>query len=266
MIVNTQRLFARLLPAMQINSVCDVGSLNGADALAFRNAVPGSRVYAFEPNPENFRRMEANPVFHERDIQVVSLAATNYDGEAEFFLVEADYALRDDRRGMSSLYRRPDEAPAAVVRINTTRLDTFLADKCRSDVRLALWIDAEGKGYEVIEGIAGVVQHVHLLHVEVETAPCIGMNQKLYPEVKALLHRLGFTELATDQARSHAQFNVLFVRHDLGAGMQFRVTAYLAWARLRRLVTGTLWRFCPACVRRLQIMRSKAAPCGLIHT
>jgi FkbM family methyltransferase len=259
MIVNTQRLFARLLRAFQINAVCDVGSMNGADALAFRNAVPGSSVYAFEPNPENFRRMAANPVFQERNIQIVSLAATNYDGEAEFFLVAADYSVRDGRSGMSSLYRRSDEEPAAVVRINTTRLDTFLADKCPSGLRLALWIDTEGKAHEVIEGITGVVQHVHLLHVEVEAAPCIGMNQRLYPEVKALLHRLGFAELATDQARSHPQFNVLFVRHDLGAGMQFQVTAYLAWARLRRLVTGTLWRLCPACLRRYQVMRLKAS-------
>src|ERR1700730_1397779 len=120
MIVNTQRLFAKLLRAIQINAICDVGSMNGADALAFRNAVPRSSIYAFEPNPENFRRMEANPVFQERNIQIVSAAATNYDGEAEFFLVEADYSLRDGRSGMSSLYRRTDEEPAAIVQVKTT--------------------------------------------------------------------------------------------------------------------------------------------------
>jgi FkbM family methyltransferase len=251
MIVNTRRLFARLLPTMQITAVCDVGSMNGADALFFRDAVPGSSVYAFEPSPENLRLMQANPIFQERNIRLVPLAATNHDGEAEFFVVSADYAVRDERRGMSSLYRRSDGSElAAVVPVKTTRLDTFLADKARPDMRLALWIDTEGKAYEVIEGATGLAQNVHLLHVEVETTPCIGSNQKLYPEVKALLQRLGLTELATDQPANSIQFNALFIRCDLSAGVHFQVRAWLVRARLRRLAANAVRKFCPACARR----------------
>jgi FkbM family methyltransferase len=253
MIVDTRRLFVRLLSTIQINAVCDVGSMNGADALAFRDAVPESSVYAFEPNPENFRLMEANRAFRERKIEVVRLAASNHDGEAEFFLVEADYSQCDDRRGMSSLYRRSDEwAPSGVVRVKTARLDSFLADKCLPNARFALWIDTEGKAYEVIEGIAGVADHVHLLHVEVETSPCIGSNQKLYPEVKALLERLGFAELATDHTSSEPQFNVLFVRCDPTARMQIQVRASLVRACLRRLIVRFICRLCPTCVRLLR--------------
>jgi len=252
---------------MQISAVCDIGSLDGADALTFRDAVPESSVYAFEPNPDNFRLMESNQAFQERNIQVVPLAATNYDGEAEFFLVEADYSQRDSRRGMSSLYRRSGEwTPAAVVRVKTTRLDTFLADKCPPHARLALWIDTEGTAYEVIEGITRMAERVYLLHVEVETSPCIGSNQKLYPEVKALLQRLGFAELATDQAPSQIQFNTLFVRCDLSAGMQFQVKAWLVGARLRYvmryLIVGAIRRVCPTCFRRYRAMRFKASSCS----
>jgi FkbM family methyltransferase len=252
---------------MQISAVCDIGSLNGADALTFRDAVRESSVYAFEPNPDNFRLMEANQAFQERNIQLVPLAATNYDGEAEFFLVEADYSQRDSRRGMSSLHRRSGEwTPAAVVRVKTTRLDTFLADKCPPHVRLALWIDTEGTAYEVIEGITRMAERVYLLHVEVETSPCIGSNQKLYPEVKALLQRLGFAELATDQAPSHIQFNTLFVRCDLSAGMQLQVKAWFVGARLRYLmrclIVGVTRRVCPTCIRRYRAMRFKASSCS----
>jgi len=260
MIVNTTRLFARLLSRMQISAVCDIGSLNGADALTFRDTVPESSVYAFEPNPDNFRLMETNQAFQERNIQVLPLAATNYDGEAEFFLVAADHSQRDGRQGMSSLYRRSAEwGPAGVVQVKTTRLDTFLADKCPPQVRLALWIDTEGKAYEVIDGITRIAERVYLLHVEVETSPCIGSNQTLYPEVKALLQRLGFAELATDQALSHVQFNALFVRCDLSAGMRFWVKAWLVHARLRYLMVSVIRRMCPTCVRRYQAMRVKAS-------
>jgi FkbM family methyltransferase len=251
MVVNTRRLFTRLLPALKITAVCDVGSMNGADALIFRDAVPDSSVYAFEPNPENLRLMQANPIFQERDIRMVPLAASNFDGEAEFFVVSADYTVRDDRRGMSSLYRRSDGSElAAVVRVKTTRLDTFLADKASLDVRLALWIDTEGKAYEVIEGATGLAAKIHLLHVEVETTNCIGSNQKLYPDVKALIESLGFIQLATDQPTGDIQFNALFIRSDLAAGMRFKVRAWLARARLRRLAANTLRKVCPALAYR----------------
>ncbi len=262
MIVNTQRLFVKLLSRMGISTVCDVGSMDGSDSLRFHDAVPESRIYAFEANPENFRRMQADRALQERGIQIVPLAATNYDGEAEFFLIETDYSRRDSTRGLSSLHQRCDQwaTPAGSVRVKTTRLDTFLADKCPPHSRLALWIDTEGKAYEVIEGISGVAQQIELFLVEVETEPCIGSTQKLYPEVKSLLQGLGFAELATDQAPSHLQFNALFVRRDLPAGKRFQVKAWLVWARLRYLLVRVIVRMCPACARHYLAMRRRASP------
>jgi FkbM family methyltransferase len=253
MIVNTRRLFARLLSLLEINAVCDVGSMNGSDALMCRDVLSRARIYAFEPNPGNFSLMQGDRALRERAIELVPFAATNYDGEAEFFVVKADYSGPNHWRGMSSLYRRSDGSElAAVVRVNTTRLDTFLADSCEPDMRLAVWIDTEGKAYEVIEGATGIAQHVHLLHVEVETSPCIGSDQKLYPDVKALLDTLGFTVLATDQAETKTQLNALFVRRNLRISTRLRIHRILALAGLRRLVGKTAHKICPACARRVR--------------
>jgi FkbM family methyltransferase len=263
MIVDTRRLFARLLSRMQIGAVCDVGSMDGADALAFSDAVPQASIYAFEPNSANFRRMEAERALRERNIELVPLAVTNYNGEAEFFLVDADYSHADPRRGMSSLHRRSGEwAPTRVLSVRTTRLDTYLADRCRSPMRLALWIDTEGKAYEALEGASALAGQVYLVHVEVETSPCIGAEQRLYPQVKALLKQLGLAEVATDQARSHVQFNALFVRSDLPAGMRFRVNMSLVRARMRYLLAGIVNRLCPACLRRYRAGRLPAMARG----
>jgi FkbM family methyltransferase len=259
LIVNTQRLFAGLLSGLRINVICDVGSMNGADALRFRDANPESSIYAFEPNPQNFRQMQTNQVFEDRNIQLVPLAAANIDGDAEFFLVDADYSRRDFRRGMSSLYKRPDDQGTAVpVRVKTTRLDTFLVDKCRPGARLALWIDTEGKAYEVIQGMIGIAERVHVIHVEVETVPCIGSNQRLYSEVKTLLQELGFAECATDQPSSASQFNALFIRSGLTAMPRMRTKASLVHARLRRLLLGFARKVCPTCLRRYQATQSRA--------
>lgn len=251
MVVNTQRLFTSLLVRSRINVVCDVGSMNGADALNFGDAVPAASVYAFEPNPGNLRLMQANRALQARGIQVVPLAAADCDGEAMFFLVDADYSQNDCRRGMSSLYKREGAwAAAEAVPVKTTRLDTFLGAKCTPDARLALWIDTEGKAFEVIEGIAGIAPRVHLIHVEVETAACIGAQQKLYPDVKARLEQLGFAELATDHARARPQFNVLFLRADLSAVRQFWTKASLVHARLRYLLVRIMRGVCPSCLDR----------------
>jgi FkbM family methyltransferase len=257
MIVSTRRLFARLLRAMQVNAVCDVGSMDGADALMFRSVLNRARIYAFEPNPENFRLMQADLALRQHDIHLVPLAATNYDGEAEFFIVKADYSSTHPLRGTSSLYRRPRELAlelSGAIVVRTTRLDTFLADKIPRDVRLALWIDTEGKAYEVIAGATGIAGQVHLLHIEVESSPCMGPDQKLYPEVRVLLHELGFVELATDRDPTTPQFNALFVRRELPTSLKFRVSTWLALARLRRSAARTLMAICPACIRRLQTL------------
>jgi len=250
-IVNTRRLFLGLLGRLRVDGVCDVGSMNGAEALAFRDALPESRIYAFEPNPQNFRSMAANPIFAARRVALLPFAATNRDGAADFFVVEADYSADDDRRGMSSLYARAGEwASSSVVSVRTIRLDSFLTRDRASTAPLALWIDSEGMAYEVIEGASGVAEQIQLIHAEVETTACIGPKQRLYGEVKALLERLGFMELATDAPRNREQFNSLYLRADLPAPLRWRIRASLLGARLRYLVVAMLLRFFPRFVAR----------------
>jgi FkbM family methyltransferase len=258
MIVNTRRLFIRLLRVMHIDTVCDVGSMDGAEALQFRAAAPEAAIYAFEAHPENFGRMQADPELRRKAIVVSPLAVTDYDGEAQFFATNPEYSPA--WRGMSSLHRRfarPQLLTALPV--TTTRLDSFLADKVRSDARLALWVDAEGKAYEVISGVRGVIRSVHVLHLEVETVKCIGEEQMVYREVEALLRSAGFHEIATDAPPDRTQFNALFVRDDLPQDTYRRISRCLARARLRYLVVSSLCRLCPACARWYSSLRARAA-------
>jgi len=235
LMVNTSRLFRGLLGTLRVDMVCDVGSMDGTDALAFAAAAPGSRVFAFEPNPHNLRRMQANPAFRDHGVQLVPFAASDRNGTADFFVVSADYSGADVRRGMSSLHRRTGEWRAEeVISVGTTRLDTFLERNGGDESRVALWIDTEGKSFEVIDGLQGAAPHVRLLHVEVESSACISASQRLYPDVKALLNQLGFKELATDAPTDRDQFNTVFVRGDLSAGEWLRVGARLLLCWLRR--------------------------------
>jgi 2-O-methyltransferase len=261
MLVNTYRLFTTLLSCLEVDSICDVGSMDGSEALRFAAVNPHATVYAFEPNPHNLRLMHSRQeYFRQRNIHLVPLAASDQDGVAELFLVAADYSRGDIRRGMSSLHRRVtgEWASATAVSVRTTRLDTFIAGSCAPAARLALWIDTEGAAYEAIAGLTRTAHQVQLLHVEVETVPCIGARQRLYPEVRELLQRLGFLELATDLPRGKEQFNALFVRARLPGRARLRIFAALARARLRYLLGGALWGVCPGCARRHARARARA--------
>ena len=246
MLVNTHRLFAELLQPMRIDVVADIGSMDGTDALRFRSAAPAARIHAFEPNPANLQRMSANPALRDQHIEIEPLALTNYDGDAEFYITPAGYYPGESWRGTSSLYKRVDQPQLlTTAQVKTARLDTFLAGKLAPPQRLALWIDVEGKAHEVIEGGAGVLQHVWLLHVEVETAVCIAPEQKYYPQVKALLQSAGFTELATDRQPEQIQFNALFVRSNLSGMVRLKARQRLLLLGLRRFLGSAMLKLSP---------------------
>jgi hypothetical protein len=156
---------------------------------------------------------------------------------------------------MSSLHQRDERAyPSTAIEVPTLRLDTLLAPAIAAmagGARIALWIDAEGHACEVLEGLRGVAQHVVLMHVELESQPCIAPTQRLYPEARALLGSWNLDEIAADHAHSHPQFNALFLRGGLEAASQRRVALRLRWARLRRGLVDALGRVCPQCRRRL---------------
>jgi FkbM family methyltransferase len=251
--VNTKELFLALLPDLGIDLVCEVGSMNGADALAFRARLPQARIIALEPNPSNLERMRADPRLAAAGIEIVGAAASNADANAPFFVVEADYSTSNARRGMSSLHRRDAAAYLTqAVDVPTLRLDSLLAPAiAQQGARIALWVDVEGHACEVLEGLRGIAPHVVLLHVELETQPCVAAGQRLYPEALSLLEDWDFDEIATDQLHTHPQLNAIFLRRELDPVTWLCVGRRLRWAQVRSTLVGALGRVCPGCRRRL---------------
>lgn len=256
MTLSTPRLFTALLRPLQVDVVCDIGSLNGADALRFRRALPDAAIVAFEANPQNYRNMLASPALQRARIEVLPCAVAEQDGAADFYVVPLLPGSESlARRGMSSLYQRADaDKRGSVQRVATRRLDRVLTERGVSG-RIALWIDAEGAAFEVLEGARGVLDRVALVHVEVETTPCIGAAQKLYPEVAALLRARGFVEIARDSPVHHAQFNALFLRGGLAPAQRAAVWIHRWRQQLRRWMVNILLASFPARLKRYLLIR-----------
>jgi len=245
--IDTAKLFERLLPHVAPDVICDVGSMNGADAMRCSRAVPRARVFAFEPNPHNLAPMLADAKLRELGVEVVGRAVAEQEMVAPFHVLRADYSTSNYQRGRSSMY------PAViatehleVVDVPTVRLDAFLAGRMDAGARLALWVDAEGMACEVLAGASGVRANLALVHVEVERVPCMNPRQKLYADVKQLLESWGLEEIATDGRAHFTQFNVVYVRTGLGRGLALRIAIFKALGAV-----STLWLGVGRRLRRL---------------
>ena len=248
--VDAAKLFERLLPHVAPGVICDVGSMNGADALRCARAVPGARVFAFEPNPYNLAPMLADVQLRELGVEVIGRAVAEQEAAAPFHVLRADYSTPNHQRGRSSMYPAVVAAEhLEVVEVPVVRLDAFLAGRMDAGARLAFWVDAEGMAYEALAGASGVRANLDLVHVEVERVPCMSASQKLYADVRRLLESWGLEEIASDGRADFRQFNVVYVRASIGRALALRIALLKAWGalsflcfgagrRLRRLVLG----------------------------
>jgi len=263
-IVNTRRLFCRLLRTFRAATVCDVGSMDGNDALLFRRAMPNATVLALEPNPRNFALMAADDRLKRAGIRMLPVAASDRQAQAPLFVVDADYAPGLDlaRRGMSSLYERSDWTHlSAVVQVPTVRIDELLKSESADVGPIALWIDTEGMAFEVIRGSSGVLRETRMIHVEVETSPIIGSAQKLFADVERIVLDAGFVLLATDQRRDVLQFNALFINAESAAAKMAEITAHAHYEALRRKMALATVRCMPRRLKRALARRLVETRC-----
>ena len=244
--VDNEYLFRRLATRLGATLVCDVGAFDGTHAKRFRRA--GLRVIAFEANPHCFAALAGDPSIGAPGIRLVNAAAWNKNETVRFHVVTSAAKWRGSPRTSigSVLERVPGYGLETYesVAVAAVRLDDALAAESGP---LALWIDVEGAGYEVVEGIAGLRDRICVINLEIETQS-FWQQQRLGPDVVAALRELGFTPIARGPG-GDLQFDVVFVNdHWLrAAGLAIRICVAQALARaaasalrerLRRLLRG----------------------------
>jgi FkbM family methyltransferase len=232
-IVSSEFLFRSLAKHLGAEVICDVGAFDCFHSRRFR--ATGAKVIALEANPVNFEVLARDASLAAAGIELFNYAAWNRDEEITFNVVDATGRDAQWRTMISSIRERtPDTRFASKpVPVRAVRLDSFLTDLLPAPApTIALWIDVEGAGYEVLEGMERIRDHVCLVHIEVETR-AFWEGQRLLPDIEALMEQLGFTPIA--RRPGDEQFDVVFV-NDRWLGRSRAVVSgmtFLAWARLR---------------------------------
>jgi FkbM family methyltransferase len=140
---------------MDPSAIIDLGANVGASVAFFRLRYPNASIFACEPSPAVFGRLQKN-VGAMKNVSLRRTAVTDHTGSLPFRV--------SDESLMSSL---DTSVPGRVVTVETRTLDDLMADFSLDELDL-LKIDIEGAEFEVLRSFSGldrthaVVGEVHL--------------------------------------------------------------------------------------------------------
>jgi FkbM family methyltransferase len=149
-------------------NVLDVGANVGYTAALFARAIDAGRfVYAFEPEPRNFRMLErlaASPDFRDSIIPIQSAVGAE-DGMVELWRNERHHA---DHRILTNVFR-PSGSETDVVKVPLVSIDSFVA---RNPGPISfVKIDVQGYEFPVCKGMDKTIEENPEITVVLEYMP-----------------------------------------------------------------------------------------------
>jgi FkbM family methyltransferase len=175
----------------------EVGCFEGSASKHLSTKLPNCRVTAYEANPINFEHFSKELTNY--NINYVNKAISNFNGDTIFFL------LNPTKKNIkSSLAKRSKPRKTTPVLV---KCDTLNNLHYNVNHTYCMWIDAEGVGYEVLEGASDILDNTKYILIEVEKEQ-FWVGQKLDTDVISLLKLKGFAAVAKD--REFSQYNILF--------------------------------------------------------
>lgn len=192
--------------------ICEIGAFDAGDSIRMRKLVPSARIFAFEANPHNHARYKAQA--EEAGVVYERLAIADHDGDISFNIVREEGVNVEKARqvaGQSSIFATLDEHKISEpTTVPCQRLDAYLRSKASEAAVIALWIDAESAGYQVLLGAREALKRARLIKIETEYWP-YRLGQNLVGDIRSLLVEAGFVELANNDTNL-GQCDLLWIR------------------------------------------------------
>lgn len=157
------------------------------------------KITAFEANPHNYKKFKKS--IEANNITFIHSAISNTNEPITFKIQNGR-----ENEGNNSLLNRT-KAPTkgyTNVDVKCSKLDEYNTNITSA----GLWIDAEGAGYEVLEGAQLILEKTKYVFIEVEEIR-YWVNQKLDYDIINFMQSKGFTAIARDKEYKH-QYNIIF--------------------------------------------------------
>ncbi len=179
-----------------IRTIVEIGSLNGADSLFFKEQFPHARVVAIEGLGENFEKYMKQL----EGIECVNATVADHNGETTFHV--------KDTNGIHSIFDRGARYGSGRRIVQCSRLDSIFNEPIDM-----MKVDVEGATYEVLVGMGDLLPKTKIMHIETEDYPFF-QGQRLHDEVAALLDGAGFTMVKKTSVEIHNPAGRIYHQHD----------------------------------------------------
>ena len=152
--------------------ILDVGAHIGYTTSLFLEAMsPGSRIYAFEPEPENYAFLRETIARRRAGDRVVAVHAAVGDSEGSVDLWR-NPVHPGDHRVATAAFRRQAQGAVETTPVSLVSLDGFLASVGEADAPVAfVKIDVQGYEPAVCRGMTKLLERSPFVTVAIEFAP-----------------------------------------------------------------------------------------------
>lgn len=209
------KFIKKYLPSNPI--IIEAGAFDGTDSKIMADLIPGAIIHSFEPDPENYLKMQKN-VKNKPNIFCYPLALSDTVGILQFYRSN-NINKEDDRQSGALLAPKehlslfPHIVFDEIVEVFATTLDKWAQSYGISNVDF-LWLDLQGVELNVLKAAPNVLKKVKVIFTEVELKELYA-GQYLYADVKKWLEGQGFTIVAKDfdeKNVSRSYGNILLIR------------------------------------------------------
>ena len=214
-----------------IETIWEIGSRDGHDAMQLAHRFPNAQIHSFEPNPETFDLVKRVSQNSRNRIFAYNFALADQDKTALFYKIDTKKTVTswlDGNPGASSFFLADpsyeiEKYVQIPIHVECKRADSQIKDSGAS-VPQILWVDVQGSEKMVFVGFGSFLKDVKFIYVELSL---VGIYDKapLADEVIKLLKKDFYW--TNNITKSNTQIDSLFVSKSVGGLKEFLMDKFL---------------------------------------
>lgn len=196
-----------LLEFFNINEkliIFDIGACEGEDSIRYSNLFPNSRVFAFEPNPNNIELTKQNFIrYNKNNIQLIEEALSDTVGKTTFYVSSGSPKNFENNQdwnfgNKSSSLLPPQKVKdvhnwlefASQIDVKTNTINNFCSLN-DIDVIDFVHMDVQGAELKVLKGASKFLEKIKVIWLEVSTIE-LYKNQALKKDIEKFMFKNNF--------------------------------------------------------------------------
>lgn len=210
-----QKLSSDFFSEFKVKTIIDIGANEGQSTITFHLAFPEATIYAFEPLPESFNKLETN-FTNFNNVHVINAALGDKIGDIIF--EQNEYSASSSALKMTDKHINdfPFTTNSKSIKVNVETLDNIFSYKYDIE-NVLMKIDVQGYEKYVIMGGQETLSRVKILIVET-SFDTLYSGQALFDEIYKMLSDLSFSyagsfdQLISPKNGKVLQQDAIFVR------------------------------------------------------